>query len=419
MRSLIWLVGFCLIVSTRVWAADAAGLDKARELLARGEAAAAYALLESMEAAQAGQVAYDLLLAQSALLSDKANLALFALDRVVIRYPSLAEARLLRANAYLHLKAYDEAHGELMTLLGLKQVKANVRRQAEQLLEAVVKRDKRHIYRYYLRFGMGRDSNANAATDLTSFLGYDLTANSIATASPTLEAGLGARSYHRIQHGNTLFTALDWQGRQYPSASFVDNDSLAVQLGWRWQRHLTLAWQHQAANVDGAFNNRGNFLFMMYQFDGSMKWRPFVRVGELRFTQTVKDVQQYIFGTQFTLSEWIRGMEMSILLAEDLEIETGSPYGRVFGGLQWQKKSELNRRLDLYLKAGLLYSQYKGLFYGDSRREQQSNLGMELRFTPMRAWEFSLAAAYTDSASTIALYDHDRLIVGLDIKRNI
>jgi len=416
-------LGLSLLLSASVasGAAETSSvLQAAGERLAVGEGLAAYQMLLPLESQLAGDPAYDLLLAQAALKSNQANLALFILERLVFSHPELPQARLLMASAYVRLEAYTQAGQVLNALLKEPGLDHQTRDQAEQLQEAIRQRTRRYQIRTYIGFGMGNDSNANAATASTSFLGYDLAANSVATPSATLAARAGLNSIYALAAGQRLFAAVDWADNEYPGATFVNNDSLGVQLGWQKNERYVLAYQAQTVNLDGRLNNRGNHLFGLLKTDTEMQWQPFVRLGEVRFdsASSIKDVTQAIIGTQFSLADWIRGTRMSILLAEDSAIEAGSPYGRSYGGLQFQNQSSYWKRLTLTFKAGVLYSRYHGQFFAIDRDERQTNLGMDVRYRAARHWDMSLYADLTNSRSTVALYEYDRLIVGLNIKRN-
>jgi len=410
----------CLLLSASAAASTTSVLQESRERLARGEAAAAYRILLPLEAQLAGDPAYDLLLAQTALKSEQANIALFILERLVFSHPELLQARLLMASAYIRLEAYPQAAETLAALLREPGLDKQTRSQAEQLLEGLRERTRQYRVAAYVAFGMGNDSNANAATASTRFLGYDLAANSIATPSASMVARLGMNSVYALKGNQQLFAAVDWADNEYPGASFVNNDSLAYQLGWQKNQRYVLAYQAQTVNLDGALNNRANHLFGLLKTDTAMQWQPFLRIGEVKFetASSIKDVTQAIIGTQFSLTDWIRGTRMSILLAEDSAIQAGSPYGRSYGGLQIQNQTHYLNRLTLTFKAGALYSRYHGQFFGIDRDERQSTLGMDVGYRAARRWDFSLYADLTNSWSTVALYQYERMIVGLNIKRS-
>lgn len=413
------LIILCLLLSTVSRADDGSVLQEAREQLSRGEAAAAYQMLLPLEARLSGTPQYDLLVAEAALESDRANIALFVLDRLAFAHPQLVEAQLLMAQAYIRLGTYLQAQQVLQKLLSRPRLDGRAHRRAVSLMLVVTARLHPTSLSGYLDIGVGHDSNANSATASTSFLGYDLSANSRATPSATESSALGVRYTYTQKSGSQWFSAVDWASNRFPDANFVDNDRLGVQLGWQKDGRYVVGLQAQTVNLDGVFNNRGDHLYALMRTETRLHWQPFLRVGRIGFdtASRKKEVSQAIIGTQFSLSDWIRGAGMSILLAEDTAILPDSPYGRRYAGWQLYQESHFPRRLSLHSKLGVLYSQYQGQFYGIDRGDRQTSLGMELKYRADREWELGLSTAWVDSWSSVALYQYERFTLGLNIRR--
>ena len=148
-----------LSISTAVIAADILG--EAKELLAQGKNAQAYALLAPAELERAGDTAFDLLLGQAALGTGQNTRAIFALERVLQGNPGHRQARYDLARALF-------ASGDYAA--------------ATQAFEAVRKQDGQNvdplIDDYLLR---ARQSGRNARPSLSGFgelrIGYDTNAN--------------------------------------------------------------------------------------------------------------------------------------------------------------------------------------------------------------------------------------------------
>ncbi len=86
--------------------------DNAKALLDKGEAKAAYALLEPLEPQRAGDPEYDFLLGLAALEIGKNTNAVFALERVLAVDPNHARARAEIARAYAALGEASTAKQE-------------------------------------------------------------------------------------------------------------------------------------------------------------------------------------------------------------------------------------------------------------------------------------------------------------------
>jgi len=96
------LIAAGLLFASGMARADAV-TDNARALLDKGDAKAAYALLEPLESQRAGNPDYDFLLGLAAIEIGKHTNAVFAFERVLAVDPNHVRARAEIARAYLAL----------------------------------------------------------------------------------------------------------------------------------------------------------------------------------------------------------------------------------------------------------------------------------------------------------------------------
>jgi len=61
----------------------------------------------------------------------------------------------------------------------------------------------------------------------------------------------------------------------------------------------------------------------------------------------------------------------------------------------------------------------EGRFFGETRSDEQFSaaLGYEWGAWRARGWSVRVQASYVDNASTVALYDYDRVDAGLALRR--
>ena len=116
-----------------VAAAFAEEMSDAREMLRKGEAAGAFALLEPLERTRAGDVDFDYLLGVAAYDTGRYDRAVVAFERALVASPGFFSARFDLARAYFALGADDLARQEFTRLIsanptpeGVKAIYAHV-----------------------------------------------------------------------------------------------------------------------------------------------------------------------------------------------------------------------------------------------------------------------------------------------------
>ena len=412
----IFVLFSLIFVSSTVWAASTEFAD-IKVLLGKGEAETAYQRLESIQAQYEGLAEYDLLLAQAAILTERANLALFILDRLVISQPNHYPARWLMANAYARLGHTDLARTELSSIVASGAVDPQLKQQAVSMLAALNAAGSRHQLQAFVAMGFGYDTNANASTTNQTFLGFDLSPESVATASMSEMLNLGMSWQYQFSAHSVLLTSLDWRNNIFPQASFVNNELAQYQVGWQNPQHYALMVQASQVSVDGVYSSGGNHILGLWYLGDT---NIFLRAGEQgnQIAQNVKDVSQYLVGGKVSLSHWLKNTSLTGLVAEDIAIQPDSPYGRSIYGLNLSTDLQILNPFTVRIRGGVLYSDYRGLFFGLGRQERQSNLSVGLHTKRWKHWDLDLDLAYADIWSTIALYDYERFTMGLTFKRN-
>jgi len=110
-----------LVVTFLATPASAQGTDpvaRARALVEKKDAAAAYSLLEPLAAARAGEVEFDYWLGVAALETGRLEIAALAFERALDRNPDFDSARLELGRTYLRMGSLDLAELEFRRLQG-------------------------------------------------------------------------------------------------------------------------------------------------------------------------------------------------------------------------------------------------------------------------------------------------------------
>jgi len=171
-----------------------------------------------------GTIAYDRLLGLCAVGSRDYNGALFAFNRIMAKQPQNAEIRMERAQTYFALNLLDEAKYEFKLLAASNPPPAAQKRISEYLDRI----DRKNIPKLKISTGLrvnlknGYDSNANSASELQEFLGFNVSENSQSTSSAL--HGLDVRFNHsRPLDKRTLFTISTSLGtKHYPRGHFYN-----------------------------------------------------------------------------------------------------------------------------------------------------------------------------------------------------
>ena len=136
-------------------------LEKAQHYLAQGNADAAYQTLQASELSNSGQPDFDYWLGVAALRAGQPGHALIVLDRVIIREPNHAGARLERLAALIQLDQRLAATTEITRLNALSpppEAQAAIER-FQTVLDQRQRRETERQHRWQLGVDIGYDSN--------------------------------------------------------------------------------------------------------------------------------------------------------------------------------------------------------------------------------------------------------------------
>ncbi len=230
---MIWRVSFgggrCLFAAACLLAALAAradpqALERARSLIAAGNARQAYEELAKLQDKLTGQPEFDYLLGVSALDSGRNDEAIIAFERVLALMPNHAGAHMDLARAYYASGSYDLAEAAFVKLRGANPPPA-AQQAIARYLEAIQQR--RHQtqagWAGFGELGSGYDSNITgvptdfgaAAEQAFNLIGIEATGNSIKRSAPFIQGAIGAEYARPFAGGWTVFAGGEARGRAY------------------------------------------------------------------------------------------------------------------------------------------------------------------------------------------------------------
>lgn len=410
--------------------ADPEVLRQAEQMINAGRHQQARGLLEPLEAQLAGNPAFDYLLGLAMLETGEPGRAALALERAVEQDQRFAGARLDLARAYYASGDYIEARRQLESLRDLNPP-PQAQQAIEEYLALIANRQRRLRLEYRLSSGVGYDSNANSATSVNEFLGFELIERSRETASPFAEIGGGVTLLKPLSASLLLDTRLSLRQRNNPDASFVNSSAGDIAVGLRFVKQgqtRALRLQTYRLNIDGDLNSRGTSLTASWEnsFKRQVRAGVFGRFGQTRYGDSlkVKNVDQYMLGVNASwgFAPGGRGsLGGALLFGHDDPTATGSRYARDIVGVRFNAGWAFSPQIRAQITAGLLQSDYDAVFFEqqfDSPREDTlttASVSVQWRLSPR--WLMSHEVSYANNDTDIDVFSFERVETSLNFSR--
>lgn len=436
-----------LLLASPGWAAN---LGEARDLLARGQADAAWNLLAPAENAEGGDAEFDYLLGLAALDSGRPAAAVTAFERLLAVNPAHHGARMELARAYYALGADGLARQEFQQLQAMSPP-PQARHAIEQYLRALASREQGRgpQHRAWMEAGLGYDSNITAVTD--DFSSAAAQTYGISGLQPSAgNARPREDMAHILQAGWNWRSAVStWMQdaevsisyRGYTDYSAYASTSLAGSTGlaWRQGNHFVRAglsalasWQEteQTSGTDRITNDR-------HLLGTSLQWRmdlsPATQAAlQMQYSLTryadvpVNDSNQLLLQTTLTQMLGQQGLLMgSGYFSQDAarnSLPNGQDYGRSTMGARLLGQWQLQPSLALF---SLLHISERRDDDENSRASRpgtgrdilrEASLGASWQFKPL--WSLRAQYNYSRNRSNFDLYEFRRHESSLVLRRD-
>ena len=413
---------------------------EAMALSEKGQPQAAFALLDPLEAARAGDADFDLMLGVAASQAGDYNRAIFALERVLTTQPGNARARAELAKA---LFAVGDNAGARRLLSEVKEqgVPVEVATALDQFMQAVdrVEEAGRSSVKGFVELGLGNDTNANAGPtgNLISVpSGPNFLGGGIVTLTPastkmgasftTLGAGVSGRYVidSRWSLIGNFATNFRWNADPASGLNSLRND-LSAGASYREERNeYALVVQAGSYDVGGssARNLTGLVGEWTHRFDGFRQFGTYFQTSRLSYPgQSLRDAQRNVLGVSYAhLSRnGLLGYAGAYTGSEN-EFAAGNPHlGHRFVGLRLGVQNPFSDTLSAFATLGYEKRDFGGPdpFFLVNRSDIQTNLNIGLNWIPAKAWRVTPQVAYTKTQSNIAINEYDALQIGVTVRR--
>jgi tetratricopeptide (TPR) repeat protein len=430
--SRLLLAACCLCSALTAWA-DAV-TDRAKLLLQRKDAEAAYQLLEPLEPQRAGDPEFDYLLGLAALDAGHNERAIFALERVLAVQPENLQARAEIARAYVATGELEAAKREFQAVKS-RQVPDEVRKTIDQFLSAIQSAETTQYLRY-LELGFGYDSNINAAT-ASSNIGipaigpnFQLAPSLVQQSDRFVGFAAGLNFTRKLNLNWAVVGGVDMFLHQNMNEGDFDTATFDGSLGMRYSRGLDavtvgLQGQQFLLSADKYRSVGGGIAQWQHNFDERTQVSVFGQYGALRYqTQPVRNADRSIVGMAYAQAftgAYSPALYLSVYGGEEEQLDEAYPnLGNKPIGARLGGQVRLGGGWGLF--AGLSYEHRK---YGGPdplflvvREDEQTDALFGVSYLFRAATTLRLQVAYTDNKSNIVINQYDRTVVSLSSRFN-
>lgn len=434
-----WLVAMSLVLPSLVFAADDAVITQAQTLVKAGDYKAAYQLLEPLETERSGNVQYDMLLGVSALESGDHARAIFAFERVLAIEPNNLEARTLIAKGYYQAGEAENAKAEFNNVLS-QHPNPEITKLIENNMLAIDKSTgQATTFAAYLDFGIGHDSNINAATTVSSInasiagsplIPFALTPDSKEQSSKFVNGAAGISVRVPLSKNVSAFGSLAGMSKINWSNENFDTSSLDYSLGLSIKQNIdnfTLALQGGSFSVDAATFREAIGLSGQWQrnIDDQNQVSVFAQVSDLQYPDiSVRDAKRYIIGTGWGHS--FDGDTAKVIYASiyggrentddsDADFFSNDIYGVRAGG-----QMAINYKLVAFAGASYEHRKYdeQDPTFLITRRDDQYDFNIGLRYLPGNNFTIKPQLSYINNDSNNDLFEFDRYVLSVNVRKD-
>lgn len=437
-HTLTLTVTMLLAVSSAVCATEPPAWKDAQRLLESGNAAEALELLLLEESSLIGKPDYDYLLAKAYLANGDWQLALFALERVLILKPDHAAARLMAARIHAEQGISDWAAREL-SQLSRESLVPRMRREMDTISALIAAPPatvpKRLRYRASISGGFGYDSNVTYGPDADSlWIPSQASISDLGDSSAEddlylLLAGNGQFEYS-LNSDTALTGSVGISRKLNQERGDVNEDYLNLALG------ISQKVGKDILGIKGLFESYwvDDDVYRWY-WGMQADWRHPLKDGS--WLSGIAQYAEYTYpdDASYDAARTVAGLyhwKPFSINGQDASVRYGFHFGNMDAANSDSEYTGYNlwgARLDLTyqptstltLAAGVVFEQRdhknQDVLYETGREDNQWTATLSATYALDKKWNLIASAGYSDNGSNLALYDYDRTVVQLTLKR--
>lgn len=416
--------------------------EPVRQALALTEASLgqqAFALLEPLEAQRAGDPDFDTVFGIAANQAEQFTRAVFALERALTVQPDNARARAELGRALFSMGDHQGARAALEQTK-LQGVPIQAAKSIDDYLQAINRIDASNqaAVQWYAEAGIGHDSNVNSSP-ASSDVAVPVFGGLVFTLNPTgvqqkadfwnFAGGVSAR-VPLVPRWALIANASVQQRRNQGSADQFNTQQIDVGLGGSYRvekNELTFALQlgENELNHQRTRRQHGVVGEWTHRPDGFGQWGTYLQHGRLSYpTASVRDADRTVLG-----SNYAHLFRSGLLAYGGAYIGTersrsNLPNTGQLGHKLWGLRTGVQKTVSdaLALFANLSYESRtfgaEDPIFLTTRKDQQTNIGLGLHWTPAAYWRVTPQINYTDTKSNIVINDYSKTSVSVTARRD-
>ncbi|OOZ40058.1 hypothetical protein BOW53_09175 [Solemya pervernicosa gill symbiont] len=418
----------------------AVNIDTLSRLVNSGNSEEAYRLASETVEANEGDPKFDYLYGVAAVDSGHASEGVFALERVLMAQPSNQAARLELARGYFALGEDDRAE-ELFNRVQRLNPPSRVRENVQRYLDAIQARreEGKVVAVAYVEVGFGYDSNINSSPEDANFTSPLLGQGTLSEESTEQDdlfysASVGGKLSIPLSENVSLLGKLDTNYRGNGEYDQYNSGVVTGQAGFTVKgkrSYLQLVGVGQAFYLDSEINREMLGLNADWVQDLT---RHTQLTLSLQFADFEYPDQQIRNSTQTTTGLGITTRFSSrlspVLYATGFygheHADDDDPFGgkavaqREFGGVRVGGQLNLTPKFALQTSLTGQYSDYGGmqLLFLTNREDESYLFDAGFAWAPADHWTLRGSASYTRSESNIEIYEYDRVLTQLSLRRD-
>jgi outer membrane protein len=435
----VFLATLLLVFHTNAHAVVDEPVRQALALAEAGQGQQAFALLEPLEAQRAGDPDFDTVFGIAANQAEQFTRAVFALERALTVQPGNARARAELGRALFSMGDHQGARAALEQTK-LQGVPIQAAKSIDEYLQAINRIDASNQAKvqWYIEGGLGHDSNVNSSPP-SSDVAVPVFGGLVFTLNPSgvqqeadywsVAGGLSAR-VPLAPRWALIANASMQQRRNQGSVDQFNNQQIDLSVGGSYRvekNELTFALQlgENELNHQRTRSQYGIVGEWTYRPDGFGQWGTYLQHGRLSYpTASVRDADRTVLGSNYAhlFRSGLLAYGGAYVGAERKrsDLPNTGQLGHKMWGLRTGVQQTVSNVLALF--ANLSYESRtfgaEDPIFLTTRKDQQTNMGLGLHWTPAPQWRVTPQINYTAAKSNIVINDYSKTSASVAARRD-